>query len=45
VVEAGSAPAGGRGTGGSGRSGRGGRAGRQPLKNRLEDRFRRRYDQ
>ena len=31
--------------GDAGRSGRGGRAGRQPLKNRLEERFRRRYDQ
>ena len=28
-----------------GTSGRGGRVGRQPLKNRLEERFRRRYDQ
>ena len=28
-----------------GRPGRGGRIGRQPLKNRLEERFRRRYDQ
>jgi len=28
-----------------GRAGRGGRIGRQPLKNRLEERFRRRYDQ
>ena len=28
-----------------GRPGRGGRMGRQPLKNRLEERFRRRYDQ
>jgi hypothetical protein len=27
------------------RGGRGGRVGRQPLKNRLEERFRRRYDQ
>jgi hypothetical protein len=45
VVEAGSAPTGGRGPAGPGRSGRGGRAGRQPLKNRLEERFRRRYDQ
>ena len=42
VVEAGSGPASGRG---SGRSGKGGRAGKQPLKNRLEERFRRRYDQ
>ena len=45
AVEAGSSPAGGRGSGPSGRSGKGGRAGRQPLKNRLEERFRRRYDQ
>lgn len=29
----------------AGRAGRGGRTGRQPLKNRLEERFRRRYDQ
>ena len=28
-----------------GRAGRGGRIGRQPLKSRLEERFRRRYDQ
>jgi hypothetical protein len=42
AVEAGSGPAGGRG---SGRSGKGSRAGKQPLKNRLEERFRRRYDQ
>ena len=45
VVEPGSASAGSRGPAGPGRSGRGGRAGRQPLKNRLEERFRRRYDQ
>jgi len=44
AVEAGSATAGGRGPA-AGRSGRGGRVGRQPLKNRLEERFRRRYDQ
>jgi hypothetical protein len=44
AVEAGSTPAGGRGAG-TGRSGRGGRVGRQPLKSRLEERFRRRYDQ
>ena len=44
AVEAGSTPAGGRGAS-AGRSGRGGRVGRQPLKNRLEERFRRRYDQ
>jgi hypothetical protein len=45
VVEAGSAPSGPRGAAAPGRPGRGGRAGRQPLKNRLEERFRRRYDQ
>ena len=44
AVEAGSTPANGRGTAASGRSGRG-KASRQPLKNRLEERFRRRYDQ
>jgi hypothetical protein len=43
VVEAGSSQPG-RGPA-AGRSGRGGRTGRQPLKNRLEERFRRRYDQ
>ena len=42
AVETGSAQSGGRS---SGRSGRGGRVARQPLKNRLEERFRRRYDQ
>ena len=45
AVETGSSPAGGRGPAAAGRSGRGGRVGRQPLKNRLEERFRRRYDQ
>jgi hypothetical protein len=45
AVEAGSGPAGARGASAPGRSGRSGRAGRQPLKNRLEERFRRRYDQ
>jgi hypothetical protein len=44
AVEAGTT-AGGRGPASAGRSGRGGRVGRQPLKNRLEERFRRRYDQ
>ena len=44
AVEAGSTTAGSRGPA-AGRSGRGGRVGRQPLKNRLEERFRRRYDQ
>jgi hypothetical protein len=42
AVEAGSGSANVRG---SGRSGKGNRAGKQPLKNRLEERFRRRYDQ
>ncbi|RBY85571.1 DUF3040 domain-containing protein [Blastococcus sp. TF02A-30] len=45
AVEAGPTPAGGRGPAGTGRGGRAARAGRQPLKNRLEERFRRRYDQ
>ena len=45
AVETGSAPASGRGPAATGRSGRGNKAGRQPLKNRLEERFRRRYDQ
>ena len=45
VVEAGNGPAGARGASAPGRSGRSGRIGRQPLKNRLEERFRRRYDQ
>jgi hypothetical protein len=41
------APSSGSGTRGSTPAGRGGRGrgGRQPLKNRLEERFRRRYDQ
>jgi hypothetical protein len=42
VVEASSGPA---GSSAPGRAGRSGRVGRQPLKNRLEERFRRRYDQ
>jgi hypothetical protein len=42
AVEAGSGAA---GPATPGRPGRGGRIGRQPLKNRLEERFRRRYDQ
>ena len=42
AVEAGSGPAGSRGP--AGRTGRGGKRSRQPLKNRLEERFRRRYD-
>ncbi|RBY95610.1 DUF3040 domain-containing protein [Blastococcus sp. TF02-8] len=41
AVEAG--PAGPRGSGAAGRGGR--TRGRQPMKNRLEERFRRRYDQ
>jgi hypothetical protein len=45
AVEAGSSPGGPRGSSPSGRAGRGGRIGRQPLKSRLEERFRRRYDQ
>jgi hypothetical protein len=45
AVEAGSSPAGGRGPAAPGRPGRGGKVGRQPLKSRLEERFRRRYDQ
>jgi hypothetical protein len=42
AVEPGSATS---GPSAAGRAGRGGRIGRQPLKNRLEERFRRRYDQ
>jgi hypothetical protein len=45
AVEPGPAPAAGRGPSGPTRGGRGARAGRQPLKSRLEERFRRRYDQ
>lgn len=47
VVEAGpGGPAGSSASGRGGRAGRGGgKARRQPLKNRLEERFRRRYDQ
>ncbi len=45
AVEAGSASGGGTGPSAPGRATRGGRMGRQPLKNRLEERFRRRYDQ
>ena len=41
----GAVEAGGSSPSGPGRPGRGGRIGRQPLKNRLEERFRRRYDQ
>jgi hypothetical protein len=45
AVEPGPAQPGGRGPAGPARGGRGGRVGRQPLKTRLEERFRRRYDQ
>jgi hypothetical protein len=44
AVEAPSSGSGTRGSTSAGRGGRG-RGGRQPLKNRLEERFRRRYDQ
>ena len=45
AVEAGNGAAGSRGPTTAGRTGKGGRRGRQPLKSRLEERFRRRYDQ
>jgi hypothetical protein len=45
VETGGTSAGGGRGPASAGRTGRGGRVGRQPLKNRLEERFRRRYDQ
>ena len=45
AVESGPAPASGRGPSGPARGSRGSRGGRQPLKTRLEERFRRRYDQ
>lgn len=45
AVETGPAPASGRGPAGPARGARASRAGRQPLKSRLEERFRRRYDQ
>ena len=45
AVESGPAPASGRGPAGPARGARASRAGRQPLKSRLEERFRRRYDQ
>ncbi|RBY79230.1 DUF3040 domain-containing protein [Blastococcus sp. TF02-09] len=45
AVEPGPAPANGRGPSGPARGSRGSRGGRQPLKTRLEERFRRRYDQ
>ena len=44
AVEAGTS-SGSSGPAGPNRAPRGGRVGRQPLKNRLEERFRRRYDQ
>jgi hypothetical protein len=44
AVEAGNGAAGSRGPAAGGRTGRGGKRSRQPLKNRLEERFRRRYD-
>ena len=45
AVESGPTPASGRGSSAAGRGSRAGRGGRQPLKSRLEERFRRRYDQ
>jgi hypothetical protein len=45
AVETGNGATGSPGPAAATRSGRGGRVGRQPLKNRLEERFRRRYDQ
>ena len=45
AVEPGPAPTSGRGPSGPARGNRGARGGRQPLKSRLEERFRRRYDQ
>ena len=45
AVEAPSASSGPRGASAPGRGSRGNRVGRQPLKSRLEERFRRRYDQ
>ncbi len=45
AVESGPAPASGRGPSAPARGSRGARGGRQPLKSRLEERFRRRYDQ
>ena len=45
AVESGPAPTSGRGPSGPARGSRGSRGGRQPLKSRLEERFRRRYDQ
>jgi len=45
AVETGGSGSGSSGPSGPGRASRGGRVGRQPLKNRLEERFRRRYDQ
>ena len=45
AVEAGASPAGPAGPARGGRGSRAARGRRQPLKNRLEERFRRRYDQ
>jgi hypothetical protein len=45
VVEVGPGTAGGSTAAGRGGRGGGGKVRRQPLKNRLEERFRRRYDQ
>jgi hypothetical protein len=45
AVEAGPASSGGQGPAGPTRGGRGKPVGKQPLKSRLEERFRRRYDQ
>jgi len=45
AVESGPAPASGRGSSSATRGSRAARAGRQPLKSRLEERFRRRYEQ
>src|SRR5947209_5472351 len=44
AVDAGKSAPGGRGPASAGRTGKGGRRSRQPLKSRLEERFRRRYD-
>ncbi|MDQ1531894.1 MAG: hypothetical protein QOE37_1999 [Microbacteriaceae bacterium] len=44
AVEAGTGAAGGRGSAPAGRAGKASRRSRQPLKSRLEERFRRRYD-
>jgi hypothetical protein len=44
AVEAGTSATGGRGSAPAGRGGKASRRSRQPLKSRLEERFRRRYD-